>query len=139
MGQASSAIKSIRPAKEIIETMMTDALDVMKAHAGLIQKLPDVPELPDIDEPAVAMPAPPAKEYTEAEIAEHKKKGDVWLVVNGKVLDLSNFQHPGGAEPIAMYAGKDASEEFNMMHAETMIYKNIPNAVIGTLKGYSKL
>lgn len=139
MGQASSAIKRILPAKQIIEDMMNDCLAVMHSHGGMIEKLPDVPDLEDIDEPTVPMPPPPAKEFTMEEIAAHNKKGDSWVVVNGKVLDLSKFQHPGGSEPITMYAGKDASEEFNMMHAETMIYKNVPQAIIGSLKADSKL
>lgn len=70
------------------------------------------------------------------EVAKHKTKEDVWVVVNGEVLDvtsvcsvqsfwlsfthvsLSQFlpDHPGGAKAILLYAGRDATEEFNMLH-----------------------
>merc|ERR1712151_1355102 len=116
MGQASGAITSIRPAKEIIETMVTDALMVLKGHISLIKTFEETNQLPEIEEPAVPRPQIPPREWTAAEVAQHAARGDCWVVVNGKVLDLSGFDHPGGPEPIMMYAGKNASEEFNMMH-----------------------
>lgn len=38
------------------------------------------------------------KEYTLDEVAKHKSKDDVWVVVNGEVLDVTAFKadHPGG-------------------------------------------
>jgi len=139
MGQASASITSIRPAKEIVETMVADALEVMKGHGSLIRTLDEEELVPEIDEPLVPRPPIPAKEYTAAEVAQHVARGDCWVVVNGKVLDLSQFEHPGGPEPIMMFAGKDAGEEFNMMHSEEMIFKHAPNAIIGSLKLESKL
>jgi cytochrome b involved in lipid metabolism len=40
---------------------------------------------------------------------------------------------------IVTFAGKDATEEFNMLHEETVIEKYAPEVVIGTLKAGSKL
>ncbi|KAH7021475.1 FMN-dependent dehydrogenase-domain-containing protein [Microdochium trichocladiopsis] len=51
------------------------------------------------------------------EVQKHDQEGDCWLVVNGQVLDLSNFEHPGGAEIIIQHAGSDASTAFNRIHA----------------------
>jgi len=138
MGQASGAITSIRPAKEIVETMVKDAVRVIQGHSSLIKSKPDEPEY-EISEPVVKKPTTPPREYTLAEVGEHRTRGDCWVVVNGMVLDLSQFEHPGGKEPIMMFAGKDASYEFNMMHGEQMIYKNAPNAIIGSLKASSRL
>lgn len=97
--------------------------------------------------PAAAAPAPAApkkeaaKEYTLEEVAKHKTEKDCWVVVNGQVLNVSSFlaDHPGGKKAILIYAGKDASEEFNMMHKPDVIAKYAPDTVIGTLKGKAKL
>eukprot|EP01064_Diplonema_japonicum_P003844 TRINITY_DN1252_c2_g2_i1.p1 TRINITY_DN1252_c2_g2~~TRINITY_DN1252_c2_g2_i1.p1 ORF type:complete len:648 (+),score=236.19 TRINITY_DN1252_c2_g2_i1:65-2008(+) len=80
-------------------------------------------------------------EYTLEEVAAHTKDTDCWVVVNGRVLDVTAFlaEHPGGKEAIMLYAGKDATEEFNMMHSESYIDKYAPQTVIGKLKGSAKL
>jgi len=43
-----------------------------------------------------------------------KKPDDLWVLVEGKVYDLSTFykKHPGGYDIIEQYAGKDATEVF---------------------------
>merc|ERR1712232_1014299 len=110
----------------------------MGGHTSMIKLHPDEPEH-EILEPLVHKPPVPPQEYTLAEVAQHKTRGDCWVVVNGMVLDLSRFAHPGGAEPIMMFAGKDASHEFNLMHGDQMIYKGAPNAIIGSLKASSRL
>merc|ERR1711972_54138 len=71
--------------------------------------------------------------YTLAEVAKHTVKGDCWVVVAGQVLNVSNFlsQHPGGELAILTFAGKDATEEFNMIHPPDVIGKYAPDAVIG--------
>jgi len=71
----------------------------------------------------------------------HTTEADCWVAVNGKVLNVSSFldEHPGGKEAIMLYAGKDASEEFNMMHDDSYIAKYAPQVVIGKLKGGAKL
>merc|ERR1711959_207037 len=111
----------------------------MKSNVSYVKTLPNEPERPDPEEEMVKVTPTPAKEFTWNEIAQHNKAGDSWIVVNGKVLDLSKFDHPGGKEPILMWAGKDGSDEFNMMHGEVMIYKNNPDCIIGSVKADSKL
>merc|ERR1711968_408878 len=73
--------------------------------------------------------------YTMAEVAKHTVKGDCWVVVAGQVLNVSNFlsQHPGGELAILTFAGKDATEEFNMIHPPDVIGKYAPDSVIGML------
>jgi len=36
------------------------------------------------------------KSYSWLEIVRHDRPGDCWVVIHGKVYDLSNFVHPGG-------------------------------------------
>lgn len=89
--------------------------------------------------PTEAAPAAAPKkmgEYTAAEVAKHNTDKDCWVIVNGQVLDVTSFlsDHPGGKKVIMIYAGRDATEEFNMMHKPDVIEKYAPEVVIGTLK-----
>merc|ERR1740138_1828179 len=70
---------------------------------------------------------------TMAEVAKHTTKSDCWVVVDGQVLDVTKFlgEHPGGELAILTFAGKDATEEFNMIHPPDVIGKYAPDAVIG--------
>merc|ERR1711879_1062610 len=73
--------------------------------------------------------------YSLDEVQKHNTKADCWVVVNGEVLDVTKFlkDHPGGELAILTFAGKDASEEFNMIHPPDVIPKYAPDAVIGNL------
>merc|ERR1719159_1663611 len=73
--------------------------------------------------------------FTMEEVAKHTTKGDCWVALNGMVLNVTNFlkDHPGGELAILTFAGKDASEEFNMIHPPDVIGKYAPDAVIGNL------
>ncbi len=52
------------------------------------------------------------KEYSLADVALHSVKGDCWMVISGKVYDLSTSNsHPGGAA-ILEGCGKDATDLF---------------------------
>ncbi|KAJ6497809.1 FAD binding domain-containing protein [Mycena sanguinolenta] len=87
-------------------------------------------------EPASSSAKSGSKTYTMADVEKHKKKDDIWVVVNGQVLDVTSFlpEHPGGEKAILLYAGRDATEEFNMLHDPKVIPRYAPDAVIGTLK-----
>merc|ERR1712031_108408 len=73
--------------------------------------------------------------YSMEEVAKHVTKTDCWVVVSGQVLDVTKFlgEHPGGELAILTFAGKDATEEFNMIHPPDVIGKYAPDAVIGVL------
>merc|ERR1712232_583841 len=73
--------------------------------------------------------------YSMEEVAKHTTKADCWVVVAGQVLDVTKFlgEHPGGELAILTFAGKDATEEFNMIHPPDVIGKYAPDAVIGSL------
>merc|ERR1719356_321146 len=73
--------------------------------------------------------------YTVEEVAKHNKKDDCWVILGGKVLDVTNFlsSHPGGELAILTFAGKDATEEFDMIHPPDVIGKYAPDAVIGQI------
>jgi flavocytochrome c len=79
----------------------------------------------------------PEKEFTMEEVAKHNKKDDLWVVVKGVVMDLSNWldEHPGGPQAIMNFMGRDATEEFEMLHDDEVIPKYAPQQVIGRVKG----
>ncbi|KAG8746330.1 hypothetical protein FRC10_005319 [Ceratobasidium sp. 414] len=83
-----------------------------------------------------AAPEKKAGSYTIEEVAKHNKKDDCWVIIDGQVLDVTKFlpDHPGGEKAILLYAGRDATEEFNMLHDPKVIPRYAPEAVIGTLK-----
>jgi len=97
--------------------------------------------------PGPAAPAAPAAKVdrnrviSPEEVAKHNSDKDCWVIVNGQVLDVTKFlpEHPGGAKAILLYAGKDATEEFNMLHKPTVVEKYAPDSVIGRTAPASKL
>ncbi|EAZ62928.2 Osmotic growth protein [Scheffersomyces stipitis CBS 6054] len=79
----------------------------------------------------------PAKEFTYEDVAKHNKREDCWVVVKNVVLDLTPFlkNHPGGMESIVNYAGRDATESFEMLHEDNFIEKYTRDCVLGRIKG----
>jgi cytochrome b involved in lipid metabolism len=76
------------------------------------------------------------KTYTVDDVATHNKKDDIWVIIDGQVLDVTKFlpDHPGGEKAILLYAGRDATEEFNMLHDPKVIPRYAPDAVIGRVR-----
>lgn len=103
----------------------------------------DAPKPEAAAAPAAAAAAPVQKggTYTLEEVAKHKTATDVWVVVDGKVLDVTKFlpDHPGGKMAIMAFAGRDATTEFNMVHEAGVVEKYAPETVIGMLAPSSKL
>jgi cytochrome b involved in lipid metabolism len=60
----------------------------------------------------------PDKEFTMEEVAKHNKKDDLWIVVKGVVMDVTNWldEHPGGAQALFSHMGRDASEGKHLTH-----------------------
>ncbi|KAI3444369.1 hypothetical protein Pfo_001034 [Paulownia fortunei] len=54
------------------------------------------------------------KVHAFEEVEKHNKKEDCWLIISGKVYDVTPFleEHPGGEEVLLMSTGKDATTDF---------------------------
>ncbi|KAF3944405.1 hypothetical protein CMV_029124 [Castanea mollissima] len=54
------------------------------------------------------------KVYTLAQVSEHNNPKDCWLVIEGRVFDVTKFleDHPGGDEVLLSATGKDATDDF---------------------------
>lgn len=60
--------------------------------------------------------------FSESEISISKiemSDKKIHITVNGKLYDMTEFApvHPGGCSVIHSFAGKDATDVFNMIHA----------------------
>merc|ERR1711907_314310 len=66
-----------------------------------------------------------AMSVSSEEVAKHNKDSDCWVIIGEDVYDVTKFlgDHPGGKKAIMLYAGKDATEEFDMMHKRNVITK----------------
>ena len=63
-----------------------------------------------------------------------------WIVIDGDVYDLTMFKnlHPGGAPPLKLVAGQDATEDFYSLHRkEILLESRYARLKVGTIKGYS--
>ena len=108
---------------------------------------------PEVRPAPAATPAPPpaslvakaapsaaagggTRTFTEEEVAKHNTEGDLWVILSGKVYDVTTFlpDHPGGKKAIMLFAGKDATEEFDMLHPPNVLKKYLPaEACLGTV------
>ncbi|OMJ78679.1 hypothetical protein SteCoe_21440 [Stentor coeruleus] len=75
------------------------------------------------------------KEISWAEIGKHSKRKDCWIVINGKVYEITEFikRHPGG-DIIMKSAGKDATLVFNKHHPWVFPETAIRGMCIGIAK-----
>ncbi|KAK2634266.1 hypothetical protein Ddye_029058 [Dipteronia dyeriana] len=63
-----------------------------------------------------------SKTHTFDEVVKHNKTKDCWLIISGKVYDVTSFMddHPGGDEVLLSSTGKDATNDFeDVGHSDT--------------------
>ncbi|RKP22592.1 cytochrome b5-like heme/steroid binding domain-containing protein, partial [Syncephalis pseudoplumigaleata] len=75
------------------------------------------------------------KYFTEQQVAEHTSENDCWVVIHGKVYDVTGFlnEHPGGRKVIMNAAGTDATRQFDAFHNAGILEKYGPSMLIGEL------
>lgn len=72
------------------------------------------------------------------EVAKHNTKDDCWVIIHGKVYDVTDFidEHPGGSAIIVKYAGKDATKAFDPIHPGDTLTKYLSEKYhLGTVTG----
>ncbi|MFP6780445.1 MAG: cytochrome b5 domain-containing protein [Gammaproteobacteria bacterium] len=74
------------------------------------------------------------RQVTRAEVATHNSFDDCWVIIRGKVYDISEWKdhHPGGPFVARMHAGKDATGEFGDYHSK-MAERHMAHFCIGAL------
>ena len=71
-----------------------------------------------------------------AVVQSHKTRESCWIVVEGRVYDMTNFapEHPGGADIIYIHAGRDATTAYLEVHEPNLIKTTLSQKEnIGTL------
>ena len=70
---------------------------------------------------------------TMEDVAKYNKKDDVWVVLNGRLLNVSTFLSPHlvGELAIPTSAGKEATAKFDTVHPPAVAKKYAPDAFIG--------
>ena len=113
LSAVASAVESSKPTKKLEDMTREELLGYCK----------------DLESRPAAAPAADAGPagVTMEEVSKHNKKEDAWLVVNGEAIDVTKWIsiHPGGEQAIMAYLGKDATEEWNMIHKLGTVEKNV--------------
>ncbi|KAK7351601.1 hypothetical protein VNO77_11171 [Canavalia gladiata] len=75
--------------------------------------------------------------FTLSQVAQHKSNKECWLVINGRVLDVTKFleEHPGGEEVLLEVAGKDATNEFDAIGHSKVAQNLVLKYQVGVLQG----
>lgn len=70
--------------------------------------------------------------FTMSEVSTHNTKTDCWMVIDGKVLDVTTFvsKHPGG-DKILSGCGRDATADFNRISGHM---KGVAQILLGKLE-----
>ena len=76
------------------------------------------------------------KSFTAAEVSKHNKPDDLWIIVDGKVYDVSHFDdHPGTKDVFIENAGKDATTNFESQDHSASAKKQMKQYLVGDLIG----
>ena len=57
----------------------------------------------------------------------------LWVLIHGKVYDVTNFKHPGGKEILMDEIGEDRGDEFESIHSPAA-KRDMPKYLIGIYK-----
>ena len=70
---------------------------------------------------------------TMDEIAKHNLISDCWLLISGKVYNVTSelSAHPGGVRSILPYCGKEATNAFS--RHSSFAYSQLSNLLVGSL------
>lgn len=73
--------------------------------------------------------------FTVEEVSKHNKPEDCWVIMEGMVYDITDFLklHPGGADTIMKYAGKDCTDAFNKAHSYVNKDELLFNEIVGVV------
>eukprot|EP00762_Andalucia_godoyi_P006743 ANDGO_06171.mRNA.1 Cytochrome b5 len=75
------------------------------------------------------------REYSMSDVAKHNNANDCWMVIHGKVYDVTNYVdvHPG-MDRILEGAGKDATDLFEGVFHSGSAVMLMADMCIGKLK-----
>jgi len=73
---------------------------------------------------------------TRQEVAKHTSEEDLWVIVDHKIYDLSDFvyAHPGGSVVLLQFAGQDATQAFYNLHRHEVL-QQYSDLCLGVVEG----
>jgi len=79
------------------------------------------------------------KMYTREEVSKHNTDDDVWLILHGKVYNVTKFleDHPGGPDSLQQNAGTDATDAFENLFHSDKARALLKGFYIGNVVGYT--
>jgi cytochrome b involved in lipid metabolism len=83
---------------------------------------------------AASLPEPVAlKTFTWEEVALHRAEKDCWIVLEGRVYNLTPFLsfHPAGIPVLKAFFGRDATMAFRKAHAWICHEKMLSKCLLG--------
>lgn len=77
------------------------------------------------------------KTISLAEASKHKSEKDCWLIIHGKVYDVTAFldEHPGGYDIVVAASGKDGTEDYEEIGHSTTATEMLADYYIGEYEG----
>lgn len=110
---------------------------VPKQATTASEVLPLAKSVPEVSNVKHIPPPPGGKFFSLAEVEKHDSDDDAWIIVNGKVYDVTEYLaqglHPGGNASIVMNAGTDSTEDFEAVHS-AKAWKQLDDFLIGYLE-----
>ncbi|GFG22436.1 NADH-cytochrome b5 reductase 1 [Aspergillus udagawae] len=75
-------------------------------------------------------------EFTTEDVAGHKTRDDLWVIIHGKVYDITKYirDHPGGADVLIDVAGTDATAAYEDVGHSEDADEIMQTYLVGTLK-----
>ncbi|KAI5789683.1 FMN-dependent dehydrogenase-domain-containing protein [Peziza echinospora] len=69
----------------------------------------------------------PEKKFDVAEVAKHNTPESCWVILYGKVYDVTDFlpSHPGGSKAILTLAGTDATADYDPIHPPGLLEQTL--------------
>eukprot|EP00039_Didymoeca_costata_P015869 m.275759 g.275759 ORF g.275759 m.275759 type:complete len:838 (+) comp16294_c1_seq8:27-2540(+) len=114
--------------------------DVLAANGGsdATKAFKEVPHSPDATKEVLKWKIgvlAKAKKISPDELAKRNTANDLWLAIDGKVVDVTKFakEHPGGEGLIIEWAGKDGTKAFKDAHHSPDAVKMLQDYFVGDL------
>ncbi|TQV97792.1 Cytochrome b5 [Cordyceps javanica] len=79
------------------------------------------------------------RNYTLAQIAEANTPEKAWIVIHGRVYNVSSYldDHPGGRDVLLELAGSDATSDFDFVGHSKSAAKAMAEFQVGAVAGYT--
>jgi fatty acid desaturase len=80
----------------------------------------------------------PLKKFAWSEVMKHKTHDDCWIVVKGKIYDVTSWisNHPGGPQMIIANGGRESTAAFISYHP-SYVQNKLPQYLIGEVSDYN--